>query len=195
MHKLLLEQSGGSPGFATRDCLSRPSISRQWHLAVRMYPTLADKAAALCFSLVMNHPFLDGNKRVGHAAMEVLLVLNDFQLDASVDEQERVILDLAASKSTCAEFTAWVVAHVAARANQVWRRDRRRGMLPVRSAFHVHGPGITAKALRRPLAPPLLWKSARWADSAWLACQDSRPAMNRRLIPRSAGRSGACCCF
>lgn len=35
------------------------------------YLTLAEKAAALCFSLVMNHPFVDGNKRIGHAAVEV----------------------------------------------------------------------------------------------------------------------------
>jgi death-on-curing protein len=40
-----------------------------------LYPTLANKAAALCFSLVMNHPFVDGNKRIGHAAMEVFLVM------------------------------------------------------------------------------------------------------------------------
>ena len=62
----------------------------------------------------MNHPFIDGNKRVGHAAMEVFLMLNGFQLDAPVDEQERVILDLAASKSTRAEFTAWVATHIVA---------------------------------------------------------------------------------
>jgi death-on-curing protein len=38
-----------------------------------LYPTLVDKASALCFSLMKNHPFLDGNKRVGHAAMETFL--------------------------------------------------------------------------------------------------------------------------
>jgi len=61
-----------------------------------LYPTLAEKAAALCFSLVGNHPFVDGNKRVGHATMETFLVLNGTEIDASVGEQERVMLDLAA---------------------------------------------------------------------------------------------------
>ncbi len=45
---------------------------------VDLYPTLAEKAAALCFSLVMNHPFVDGNKRIGHAAVETFLILNGF---------------------------------------------------------------------------------------------------------------------
>ena len=43
-----------------------------------LYPDLATKAAALGFSLVCNHPFLDGNKRVGHAALETFLMLNGF---------------------------------------------------------------------------------------------------------------------
>ena len=45
-----------------------------------LYESLASKAAALCHSLVSNHPFVDGNKRVGHAAMETLLVLERFHI-------------------------------------------------------------------------------------------------------------------
>ena len=44
----------------------------------------------------MNHPFVDGNKRAGHAAMETFLVLNDWELDATTDDAERTILSLAA---------------------------------------------------------------------------------------------------
>ena len=53
-----------------------------------LYPTLVEKAAALGFSLIKNHPFVDGNKRVGHAAMETFLVLNGHEIDAPVPEQE-----------------------------------------------------------------------------------------------------------
>jgi death-on-curing protein len=53
-----------------------------------LYPTLPDKAAALGFSLIQNHPFLDGNKRTGHAAMETFLVLNGHEIQATVDEQQ-----------------------------------------------------------------------------------------------------------
>ena len=61
-----------------------------------LYPTLVDKAAALCFSRVQNHLFVDGNKRVGHAARETILALNGAESDAAIDEQERLMLDLAA---------------------------------------------------------------------------------------------------
>ncbi len=77
-----------------------------------LYPTLAEKAAALCFSLVMNHPFVDGNKRIGHAAMETFLVMNEFELDADVDDSESVILRLAAGDLGRPPFTQWVVEHV-----------------------------------------------------------------------------------
>ncbi len=50
---------------------------------VELYPTLVEKATALGFSLIRNHPFIDGNKRRGHAALEVFLVLNGQQLNAS----------------------------------------------------------------------------------------------------------------
>lgn len=76
-----------------------------------MYPTLVLKAAALGYSLIMNHPFVDGNKRVGHAAMEVMLVLNGWHLSASVDEQERVVLAVAGGAMSRDEFADWLKAH------------------------------------------------------------------------------------
>src|SRR5438105_15057603 len=77
-----------------------------------LYSSLAEKAAALGFSLVCNHPFLDGNKRVGHAALETFLVLNGWELVAGVDEQEQVILQLAAGILKREDFTAWVQSHL-----------------------------------------------------------------------------------
>lgn len=55
---------------------------------------------------------MDGNKRVAHAAMETLLVLNGHEVDAPVDEQERVFLDLAAGTLSRADFVAWVARRV-----------------------------------------------------------------------------------
>ena len=76
-----------------------------------LYPTLVDKAAALGFSLIQGHPFIDGNKRIGHAAMEVFLVLNGFELRASIDEQEAVVLALAAGNMTREVFADWIRQH------------------------------------------------------------------------------------
>ena len=76
-----------------------------------LYPELADKAAALGYSLIQNHPFVDGNKRAGHAALEALLMLNGAELDATVDDAERTILDVAAGRVTRGAFTEWVRSH------------------------------------------------------------------------------------
>ena len=80
-----------------------------------LYPTLVDKAAVLGYALIKNHPFLDGNKRTGHAAMEVFLVLHGYEIRAAVDEQEHVILQVAASELDREEFAAWLRTHVVAK--------------------------------------------------------------------------------
>lgn len=77
-----------------------------------LYPTLVEKAAALCFSLVQNHPFVDGNKRVGHAAMETFLILNGTEIRADVGNQERVMLDLAAGRIDRGQLADWLSQHL-----------------------------------------------------------------------------------
>jgi death-on-curing protein len=63
----------------------------------------------------MNHPFVDGNKRIAHAAMAVFLELNGFSIEASVVEQEKIMLDMAAGKMTREALTEWLAGHVIAR--------------------------------------------------------------------------------
>lgn len=113
LHRRVIEQSGGADGIRdlglAESALAQPQMSFG---GTELYPTLAEKAAALCFSLVMNHPFVDGNKRIGHAAMETFLVMNGFELNADVDDAESVILRLAAGELERLPFTDWVVAHV-----------------------------------------------------------------------------------
>jgi death on curing protein len=77
-----------------------------------LHPALADKAAALCFSLVSNHPFLDGNKLVGHAAMETFLVLNGSEVEAPIDEQERIMLEIASGQSSRGALAAWLHEYI-----------------------------------------------------------------------------------
>lgn len=113
LHRLVLELSGGLAG--VRDLGGLDSAVAQPQMAFggrELYPTMPEKAAALGFSLVCNHPFVDGNKRVGHAAMETFLVLNAWELAAGVDEQEQVILRLAAGSLKREQFVAWVQLHL-----------------------------------------------------------------------------------
>jgi death-on-curing protein len=77
-----------------------------------LYPSVIDKAAVLAVSLTQNHPFVDGNKRVAHAAMEVFLVLNGQEMEASVDEQERLMMELAAGNLRREDVVEWLSAHV-----------------------------------------------------------------------------------
>nr|WP_242050519.1 Fic family protein [Oculatella sp. FACHB-28] len=63
----------------------------------------------------MNHPFVDGNKRTGHAATETLIVLNGMEIDASVDEQESVVLAIASGKLGREAFVEWLQQNTTAR--------------------------------------------------------------------------------
>jgi len=113
LHRRVVEQSGGARGVRDRGALeSSVAQPRMAFGGEDLYPDLAAKAAALGFLLVGNHPFVDGNKRIGHAAMETFLVLNGAELAADVDDQERTILSLAAGTLSRDEFTAWVAGHV-----------------------------------------------------------------------------------
>lgn len=112
LHDRLLADSGGASG--VRDLGALESAVRQPHASFGgqdLYPDLVAKAAALCCSLVMNHAFVDGNKRLGHAAMETFLLLNGHEIQCSVDEQERVILQFAAGNLSRNAFTEWVKLH------------------------------------------------------------------------------------
>jgi death on curing protein len=109
LHRQIIEQSGGALGI--RDLGALDSALAQPRMTFggdELYPTLVDQASAIGFSLVMNHPFIDGNKRIGHAVMEVFLVINGWEIDAPVDEQEVIILSLASGKLDRNEFTQWL---------------------------------------------------------------------------------------
>ena len=77
-----------------------------------LYPTLAEKAAALAFSIIRNHPFIDGNKRTAHAAMEVFLILNGHEIWASVDDAEGIILRVVSEEMSREQFTGWIEVHL-----------------------------------------------------------------------------------
>jgi death-on-curing protein len=83
-----------------------------------LHPTLIEKAGALGFALAQGHPFVDGNKRVAHAAMATFLLLNGADIDATVDEEERVMLDLAAGRVSRTELVEWLREHVTRPPNQ-----------------------------------------------------------------------------
>lgn len=109
IHSYAIARSGGSTGVRDQGMLES-AIAQPFQTfgGVDLYPTLIEKASALGFFLIRNHPFVDGNKRVGHAALEIVLQRNGFEILDELDEQERVILAVAAGDMWLEQFTEWV---------------------------------------------------------------------------------------
>ncbi len=113
IYQRVMEQSGGLIGIrdlgALESAVAQPYVTFD---GIELYPSLVEKAAALGFSLIQNHPFIDGNKRTGHAAMAMFLSLNGRRIDASIDEQVEVILSVASGNLNRDGFTKWLASRV-----------------------------------------------------------------------------------
>ena len=113
LHRRLLQGAGGASGIrdpgALEAAVAQPKATFG---GAGLYPVLVEKAPALCLSLVLGHPFIDGNKRVGHAAMETFLVLDGAEIEAQVDDQERLMLDLAAGGVGRSQLIDWLRQHL-----------------------------------------------------------------------------------
>lgn len=109
LHRRIVEQSGGALGVRDRGALQ--SAVAQPDMGVgdeRLYPSVVEAACAVAHGIALGHPFVDGNKRVAHAALEVTLVMNGLEFEAPVGELEAVFVDLAAGRLSRADFTARV---------------------------------------------------------------------------------------
>lgn len=73
-----------------------------------LYPFLYDKAAQLCYGIANNHPFTDGNKRTALHSMYVYLIINGFDITASQQEVENLIINVAAGNMTNVELAQWL---------------------------------------------------------------------------------------
>lgn len=113
LHNRIIDQTGGAPGLRDMGRLESAVAQPRMSFGGRdLYPTVIEKAAVLCFALIRNYPFVDGNKRSGHAAMEVFLVLNGHEINAKVDEQESIILGVASGQVSRQELTDWLTDQV-----------------------------------------------------------------------------------
>lgn len=112
LHDKLIGITGGTPGLRDRGLLESAVASVNAGFEdVEQYPAVEEKAARLAFSLVGNHAFVDGNKRVGMLAMLMTLSLNGVPIQYT--QAELIALGLAAASGTAKydEILAWVTAH------------------------------------------------------------------------------------
>ena len=112
LHEQLLAQTGGLPGVRDEGLLeSALEAPFQGFGETDAYPSLQQKAARLCYGLVKNHPFVDGNKRIGAHAMLVFLALNGIELSYSQKELSEIVLALASGERDYDELLRWLILH------------------------------------------------------------------------------------
>lgn len=108
----LIEQTGGTAGLRDKGLLESALFTPfQSFDGNDMFPSLQQKAARLGFGLVQNHPFVDGNKRIGAHAMLVFLSLNGVELAYTQQELSGMILDVAAGKQSFEDMVVWIQQH------------------------------------------------------------------------------------
>jgi death on curing protein len=105
-NRLLIEKTGGS--FTPPDNLINAS-SLKWALEIiqhpfifrkNLYPSLPDKAALLCWTIINDHVFFDGNKRTGMAMMRIMILRNNCQINFSDDEITQMARDITGYRTS-----------------------------------------------------------------------------------------------
>ena len=112
IHNYQIENFGGASGVRDMELLkSALSMSSATFGGTFLHPTIYEMAAAYLFHLVENHPFVDGNKRVGAMAALVFLDMNGIDFEASNEEFTAMVLRVASGKMLKAEITLFLKEH------------------------------------------------------------------------------------
>lgn len=113
LHSALVQQTGGSDGIRDEGMLdSAIHAPFQIFANQELYPSLLEKAARLGFGLICNHPFLDGNKRIGTHAMLVFLDINQISLSYADDDLIAAILQVASGAMDYNGLLSWLQNHL-----------------------------------------------------------------------------------
>ena len=112
LHDHLIQETGGTPGLRDDGSLAS-AMSSPFHSfeGNDLFPSIQQKAARLAYGLVKNHPFIDGNKRIGAHAMLVFLALNGIELEYTKSELSDLFLAVAAGDSGYEEILCWLLDH------------------------------------------------------------------------------------
>lgn len=109
IHKTLIEEFGGRLGIRNQQALNH-AISRPYTTFGKedLYPSPQEKAATAIESIIMNHPFKDGNKRTGYAIMVLILMDYGYDINCSDKEKYQFLIDVAAGKLDLEEIKSWI---------------------------------------------------------------------------------------
>jgi len=113
IHNILIDKFGGSKGIrdigALEASLGRPSATFDQK---DLYPTTIDKAAALFESLIINHPFVDGNKRMAYVLMRLILITDNLDIVASQNEKYAFVIASSKGEFHFDQIREWLTLHV-----------------------------------------------------------------------------------
>ena len=108
VHNRLIDEFGGSKGVRDHklleSALNRPFATFD---GIDLYPTAIEKATAIFESLIINHPFMDGNKRIAYALMEVLLREDGLLLNIHQDEKYDLVINASTGAFRFDEIKSW----------------------------------------------------------------------------------------
>ncbi|MBQ8947379.1 MAG: type II toxin-antitoxin system death-on-curing family toxin [Lachnospiraceae bacterium] len=114
LHTQLVEETGGSVDIRDEGMLdSAVSAPYASFAGIEPFPTVIEKASRLGFGLIKNHPFIDGNKRIGAHALILMLKINGVTIDYDDQDLIDTILKVADGSFGYEELLAWVKAHIA----------------------------------------------------------------------------------
>lgn len=112
LHDLIIETSGGKTGVKDFNLLeSALKNSFQTFDGIELYPTKLEKGARLGYSLISNHSFVDGNKRIGILVMLTFLKLNNIDITYTDDDLIKIGLAVASGEMSYNDLVAWVKSH------------------------------------------------------------------------------------
>ncbi len=112
IHDYQISHFGGSDGLRSAEMLkSAIGMPSSTFSGEYLHPTIPEMAAAYLFHLVENHPFLDGNKRVGAMASLVFLDLNGYEFDATDEEFTDLVMRVASGKMLKSEVVLFFQQH------------------------------------------------------------------------------------
>lgn len=112
LHALIAEETGGSVGVRDEALLeSALENAFSGYGGIEFYPTKEEKAARLGYTLISNHAFVDGNKRIGMYVMLTFLEVNGIRIEATNEEVASVGLSVAAGKMGYEDLYQWILEH------------------------------------------------------------------------------------
>jgi death-on-curing protein len=112
IHELLISEFGGSLGVRDRNglesALMRPFATFDIE---ELYSGAIEKAAAVAESILINHPFVDGNKRIGYVLMQLILLEGKVEIEASEDEKYEMVMAISTGQIDHEKICEWMREH------------------------------------------------------------------------------------